>query len=213
MTAVIGATADGYATAEGCLYPGGDAMGLVAGLDTGLVATGLVLVDCAAIPPVILRHATLRTERQAGKRGLRVADDDARRASELAVWLGDRLAGAIGVVAELPTAGAQGARANRSMGLSTGVVVATVALAGLPAEWTTPGDGKRAATGRRDGSKADVQAAVSERFVWAQPQGRYAWEREHVCDAAAAVLAAWEGTLVRLARRSASEEVPRGRVG
>lgn len=172
----------------------------MAGIDVGLVATGLVLVDCASTPPRVVRYDTLRTERQAGKHGLRVADDDARRAGDLARWLRDRLGGAMGVVAELPTGGAQGARATRSMGLSTGVVVATVALSGLPAEWTTPGDGKKAATGRRDGSKAEVQAAVFERFRW-PPLGRHAWEREHVADAAAAVLAAWDGTLVSMARR------------
>ncbi len=173
------------------------------GIDTGLVATGVVVIDCAAPKPVIVRYATLRTERQAGKRGLRVADDDARRASELAVWLRDQLVGVMGAVAELPTGGAQGARANRAMGMSSATVAATLALCGIPAEWTTPGDGKKAATGRRDGSKEDVQAAVYERFRW-PPLGRFGWEREHVADAAAAVLAAWDGTLVRLARRSAS---------
>lgn len=177
------------------------AASLIAGIDVGLVACGVVVIDVAASPPSVVRYATLRTERQAGKRGLRVADDDARRATELAVWLRERLAGVRGVVAELPTAGAQGARANRSMGLSTGIVVATIALAGLPAEWVTPGEGKKAATGRRDGSKEQVQAAVFERLRW-PTLGRYAWEREHVADAAAAVLAAWEGTLVRIARQA-----------
>lgn len=176
---------------------------LIAGIDVGLVATGIVLVDCAAKPPAIVRYATLRTERQAGKRGLRVADDDARRASELALWLREQLVGVAGAVAELPTGAAQGARANRAMGLSTGIVVATLALAGLPAEWVTPGDGKRAATGRRDASKEQVQASVLERFRW-PALGRYAWEREHVADAAAAVLAAWDGVLLRIARSAAS---------
>jgi Holliday junction resolvasome RuvABC endonuclease subunit len=187
----------------------------ILGIDAGFVATGLVVVELGAVAAGsaaasdrILAAVTVRTDATGAKRrGLRVADSDAERCqvATRAILSLAREWDVAGVVAELPHGGAQGARANRAMGLATGVVAASVEALGLPAEWVTPAAAKKAATGRADASKADVQAAVERRFAWAAGTvGRYAWEREHVSDAAAAVLAAAGGTLVRALRPRAS---------
>lgn len=191
-------------------------MSLVLGVDVGFTATGLVLIDVPA--STIVACAVIRTERQAKKRGIRVADDDAERVVTLRRGIlefldppiGDtptlklivnRLAG---IVAELPHAGAKSARAIRSMALATGAVVATLDELGLPVEYVTPRDVKLI-TGSAKAEKVDVQMAVAKRLRsspaiadWTHiPRGLH----EHVHDAAASVLAAWDGNVVRMARQ------------
>lgn len=196
---------------------GGTMMAKLMGIDAGFQACGVVVVelgnaDADTTGPAsrrILHAESFRTKPSPKKRGIRVADDDAERCQQLARFLIDtiRTYRPAGAVVELPSGGAQGARANRAMGMATGVVVAVLEIAELPAEWVTPGDVKVAATGRRDGSKVAVQAAVREAFDWGRGDKghwpRYKWAQEHVADAAAAVLAAEGGTLMRALERVA----------
>lgn len=171
-------------------------MSRLIGVDVGFTALGVVIVDGDRV----LFADTCRTEKTARRRGLRVADDDAERAQQLARFLWGviqewRPAGA---VVELPTGGSQGARSARAMGMASGVVAAVLEMTALPSEWVTPQEVKRAAAGRKDASKAEVEAAVRERFAW--PEGfwrRPTVVREHVCDAAGAIMAAQNGLLVR----------------
>ncbi|MFS8536089.1 MAG: hypothetical protein FWJ65_13120, partial [Limnochordales bacterium] len=97
---------------------------LVMGIDAGFQAMGVVIAQGRTI----LHAATCRTEPQARKRGVRVADDDAERCQQLARFLLNviREWRPQGAVVELPHGGAQGARANRSMGMATGVVAAVL---------------------------------------------------------------------------------------
>lgn len=185
-------------------------MAKIFGIDAGFAKMGAVIVELSDVgdgDPAsrqILYAETCRTEPTPRKRGVRVADDDAERCQELARFLIDtvRTHQPAGAVVELPSGGAQGARANRAMGMATGVVVAVLEIAELPAEWVTPGDVKLAATGRRDGSKEAVQEAVREAFDWGDCWStKPKWAQEHVADAAAAVLAAEGGTLMRALER------------
>ena len=87
------------------------------------------------------------------------------------------------------------------MGMATGVVAATIEALRLAAEWVTPGAVKKAAAGHIQATKDEVQVAVFRRFEWTDGTiGRYEWQREHVADAAGAVLAASAGTLLRTLR-------------
>jgi len=181
---------------------------LVLGIDAGFQAMGLVVVDVQTREVV---HAlAVRTERTATKRGIRVADDDAERCKLLA----DSLAAVVrgwrpyGAVVELPNGGAQGARANRAMGMATGIVASVLYVLDMPTEWVTPSEVKKAATGRKDAAKEDVQRAVLRQFAWRDGVWpRHRWEQEHVADAAAAVLAAQGGTLLRMVERMVKEGV------
>ena len=211
-------------------------MSRLLGIDAGFAKMGVVIVELGDVgngDPAsrqILFAETCRTEPTPRKRGVRVADDDAERCQKLARFLIDtiRIHQPAGAVVELPSGGAQGARANRAMGMATGIVVAVLEMAELPVEWVTPGDVKLAATGRRDGSKDAVQDAVREAFDWEEgghgDKGRggesrshwprYKWAQEHVADAAAAVLAAEGGTLMRaLERVSEMREETQGVAG
>lgn len=186
----------------------------VMGIDAGFLATGIVVVELVPYDPGlqardrVLAAVTVRTTPDGRrKRGLRVADSDAERCQVTARAILDTATEwhVQGVVVELPNAGAQGARPNRSMGLATGVVAACVEALRLPVEWVTPFDVKKVATGRRDGSKDDVQAAMFEMFDWVPGTiGHRKWEREHVADGAGAVRAADRGVLIRGLRSRAA---------
>ena len=171
----------------------------VLALDVGFAATGWVAfargvpVDCGVI----------RTAKAQAKRALRVADDDASRcallARELRAVLDRHQPRA--VVAELPTGGSLSARAVRAMALATGAIVATLELAGLPTDWTTPIGGRKAATGRASATKDAVRAGVLRALPDLEPLLPRTGIWEHVTDAAAAYLAARTGSIVRMAER------------
>lgn len=165
-------------------------------IDAGFAAMGIVVAE----GPHVLYAETVRTERTAKRRRIRVADDDAERCMQLArrlLWV-IRALGVAGAVVELPHGGAQGARAARAMGMATGAVAAVLESMSLPAEWMLPGEVKAAVAGRRDATKQDVAAAVKAKLDWSQvevPQAQA--EAEHIYDAAAALIAARDGPLAR----------------
>jgi len=177
----------------------------VLGVDVGFVATGLAVVELAPVGErdLVLAVETVRTVASGKKRGLRVADSDAERCQEVAraVLRVARQWDVSGLIVELPNAGAQGARPNRAMGMATGVIAACVEALVLPVEWVTPFDVKKVATGRRSGTKEQVQEAVTRLLEWAPGTiSRVASRREHEADAAGAVRAADGGVLIRSLR-------------
>lgn len=169
------------------------------GIDAGFTAMGVVVAE----DDRIIYAATCRTEKNAGgKKGVRVADDDAERAQQLGRFLLVTIGEwhPAGAVVELPSGGAQGARANRAMGMSTGIVTTALEATGLAAEWVTPAAVKLAAAGKRDASKGAVAGAVGKRFTWTCDLPKTKAEQEHIFDAAGAILAAQDGTMIRALR-------------
>lgn len=138
-------------------------------------------------------------------------------------WIQNANLNVEGVVLELPSAGAQGARANRCMGMATGVAAAFAEEFSAPIEVYLPEDctlaclGKRQvprvmrgvyAKGRHKGQprmvsdkKAEVRRSMLRRFVFNfETRGpRNESEGEHVYDAASALVAARHGNIVRSA--------------
>lgn len=140
----------------------------------------------------------IRTEKATRKGAVRVADDDAARCQAIARCLANvvRLNGVGGIVCEMPSGGAQGARAIACMARASAVVAVTVELLGLPAEWYTPGDVKRI-VGAGVVTKEQVEAVVRRR--WPRlTLPKLAAEREHCSDALGCYLAAEHGNLVRM---------------
>lgn len=171
-------------------------------IDAGFRGLGMVVVRGRTV----LHAEACRTEKSSTKRGVRVADDD----TECCLTLARALLRVIntlrpaGAIVEMPTGGAQGARPNRTMGMATGVVAAVLEATGLAFEVVTPAQVKKAATGKRDGSKEEVQSAVRRAYNWeaAEPPDTKA-DWEHIADAAAAGLAAENGTLMRALNKMA----------
>lgn len=91
------------------------------------------------------------------------------------------------VVVELPTGGARSSRAVRCMGMASALMGALIVSMGCGAEFTTPREGKLAATDNPDAEKDEMMAAMGEMFpaINSIPKCR----REHIADACAAMLA------------------------
>lgn len=107
------------------------------------------------------------------------------------------------MIVETP-AGSKSVRAARAMASAYALCAAVSEFARIPAVLVSADDAKLAATGKRNGSKAEVAEAVAS-FVdpvhVAQAVGRAKTKAEHITDAAALVLGAWEHDVVRMLRR------------
>lgn len=174
-------------------------MPYVLALDVGFASMGWAVADRTGRP---VATGTIVTKKSDRKGSIRVADDQARRAAEMF----RRLAGLAeswalsGVVAELPHGGAKSARAMASMAAGSALAAAFAEAHKLPVEWYTPGDCKVALIGRRNASKEEIEARVRAFFpevVWPTTKAM----REHAVDAAAVLVAAREGNIMRALKR------------
>lgn len=177
--------------------------------NTGYAVIGL---GGSAAADKVLESGIIRTEKNDKKRGLRAADQTVEQiglmVSGLRVVAG-RCSPSMMVV-ELPTSGGKSSRAVASMAIAQAVCAAFAVYEGLPAEWVTPRDVKKAAGGSYAAGKEEVQAHVlglhpGLRAVYEHKSGAHKGsircEFEHVADAIGAFEAV-KGTspLVRMLR-------------
>ena len=106
-------------------------------------------------------YGLIQTEKSKSKM-TRTSDDYAFRSAQIARRLKEIVEahGVKGIVAELPSGGAQSAKAMVMMGMATAIVASVAAMLELPVEWASPGDVKMATVGRRSASKDEVIEAV-----------------------------------------------------
>ena len=173
---------------------------MILAIDAGFESMGWALVQPDGAK--VIDAGIVRTKRSIKKKGVRVADDDAERCQILARGLSLLIRGnnVSGVICEMPSAGAQGARANRCMGMSTAIVASVVECTARPAEWVTPNAVKQVA-GNLTATKEQIKAAVLRR--WPEIAAMLPDQKtlhEHICDAAAAFMAAENGQLIRVLR-------------
>jgi len=127
-------------------------------LDIGFSHMGWSLFDKGGLVDVGVIESK-KTE----KRMIRVADDNIRRCVEIANEL-DKLYKKYkiqGVLGELPS-GTQNARAATHFGLVTGTVGVTAHFLGLPAEWCSQQEVKKAVTGNRFATKDEIIDTICE---------------------------------------------------
>lgn len=179
----------------------------VVGIDGGLAALGwaaLRLEPTGEVPHALGVFATAPSAR---RRHVLAADDNLRRARELA----RSLAGVLdlyrpAVLALEAMSAPRNAASAAKLSMSLGVVAALAEARGLPLVAASPQEVKRALCGRLDASKEDVAAAVVRCLPGAGDLlGRVRpGLREHAADAAAVALACLDADAVRLARRLAA---------
>lgn len=174
----------------------------VMGIDLSFRKTGymLAVLDPTTQAYTLQKGGTISNPSQSTKaRPLYVADDDIACAKYLTRQILELIdqSNAKLFAIEVPTGGAQGARANRTMGIATGLIAAATEVRPIPVVWVQPGHTKalvpkemaREHTGK-DATKAKVQAYV--RHIWpGHPWDSYLkGDIEHVADAAGALLVA-----------------------
>ena len=160
----------------------------------------------------VVDFGCIQTEKLSGKRSirLRVSEDDFYRCQRTAMGLCAIISEhrVTGIVAEIPTGGARGARPNRTMGLATGLLAGLCEAVSIPTETYSPMEIKKAATGQRNASKEAVIEAMTKRFPAIASFDRPAL-MEHIADAAAVIIAAQDGILYRTVKRSMGEQARR----
>jgi len=189
------------------------------GIDPGLAACGVAIVDITSVTPRVITLNVVRTAPSAKKRRLRSADDLGDRVRGIATVLRARLEEHRDLVAicveaaVIPVVGGR-MRAKPSiliaLGRVRGLLDAFAVERGLPIIEETAQTLKLLTAGRRDASKADVQAALELRF----PEVKALWPTqktliEHAADALAAVVAGLESDVVRAALRARDLGQPR----
>lgn len=144
----------------------------------------------------VVAFGTIRTEKSK-KKTVRVSDDRATRAALLAEELNQIIVGhkPKGILGELPS-GAQNAAAATSMAYAAGVVVGVATSHGLPCEWISEGDSKKAAIGKRTGTKEEMMdwaRSAHPGVVFPSAKCHF----EHVADSLAAYNGLKHGVLAR----------------
>lgn len=166
-------------------------------LDVGFGNTGWAVFDEGKI----IACGTIITQKSK-KKTVRTADDYAARAARLARELSEIIDAydVRGIVGELPSGGAQNAKAMAQMNMATAIVSAVATLHSLPAEWTTPNEVKLAVAGYRSATKKEIKATIRKKFkdkgghLFPKAEGVF----EHIADAVGAYLASQDGNLVRM---------------
>jgi Holliday junction resolvasome RuvABC endonuclease subunit len=144
----------------------------------------------------IIEFGTIRTERTKKKNTL-VSDDKASRAAYIASMLNQIIKKhePKGIIGELPS-GSKNAAASNLLGWAAGIVVGVAECHGLPCEWISEGDSKKAALGVRSAKKEASMAWATEAFPSTEfPDSKRHFE--HVADALMAYNGLRSGLLVR----------------
>ena len=158
-------------------------------LDIGFRNTGWVVFDKGKARV----WGCIRTQKTKVKTD-RVSDDNAYCAGviarELKRVVEDNKCDA--VIGELPTSGSISSRPAHQMGIALGIVAGFVEVMGLPVEWVTPTDVKKAVTGKRNASKDEIMDRVRKKFSDCNFMKTKA-EFEHIADACGVYLASQGG--------------------
>lgn len=167
---------------------------ILIGIDAGFVSTGISVFEVGKGGCKFLEAKCIKTEKSSKKRGLRVADDDSERIRVIVAGIDEiyskyASSNDIFIAVEIPTGGAQGARANRTMGIITGAIVAFITLRNVPVEYITPNEVKLAVTGRRNASKEEIMNKIRlmlDNHKENLPKSKA--EFEHIADSVGVVL-------------------------
>lgn len=115
----------------------------------------------------VIDIGTIQTSKAKNKL-LRTSDDDVQRIT----YITEQLSKVIhhydvkGVLAELPPSGGQSSVAVKGLAMAVALSTALFSECGLPVEWATPEEVKRALTGKRNASKEDMMQAVCKKYDW-----------------------------------------------
>ena len=170
-------------------------MKFVIGIDAGFTHTGVSVFKAINGKLKFYKCTTIKTEKSEKKKQVRVADDDAERITKLVLELGEFVSECVTegnqsyTVIELPSAGAQGARALRAMSIVTGALVAFLTIKNMPSEYVTANDVKIALTGKKTASKDEIMNRVREKMSDVNhlfPKTKD--EFEHIADSIGAIM-------------------------
>lgn len=142
---------------------------IVVGIDQSLAQPGFAAVERCAGGWRVRELVSFATEADSAEKNQAI--DDARRLREVASGLDSFLVRHLRsrervVVVELLSGRARSHRADRSMSLVYGAVVATLLLHGVQPQFVSALTAKKLATGSATAEKSEVVAAMEKRWSW-----------------------------------------------
>lgn len=178
----------------------------VLGLDPGFASVGCCVMELTPHGERVVETLVFKTEKSDKKRKVRASDDNFRRGQELSAML-------VGLLHRHPNVKAvcaefmshpRNASVSGQLGSFWGIVELLTYIWKLPMLQASPQEIKKVLTGKKNASKAEVQAALRERY----PGQFDAYEatitrkedREHGYDASGAVVACLDSDVIQMMR-------------
>lgn len=171
----------------------------IMGIDPGFRATGWLVADVTATGPRYRACGLIRTKKSTKK--VLVSHDDAECIRHLVRTLHERIKhfAPRALAIETPV-GSKSQKAVKCMSSAYTLCIALAELHQLPIVLLSADQAKKAVTGRKGASKAEVARGVERLCPPSELAGYPRTLREHITDAAALVRAAWDGDVVRMLR-------------
>jgi crossover junction endodeoxyribonuclease RuvC len=176
----------------------------VMGVDPGLANCGVSIVEIGAQGEAVYTVEVFRSAPTPKKRKVLVADDNYRRAGELASFIQQRLelhrpAVIIAESMSFPRSSSAAAK----MALCWGILASEAARRSLPLVQVSPQEIKKALCGTKSASKDDVQEALERRYSSQFEDFKLNVARthqEHGFDSVGAVVASLDSEVLRMVR-------------
>lgn len=164
--------------------------------DVGFRSLGWTVIENKKI----IACGAIVTEKSS-KKSTRVSDDYYMRSCKLAADLKEIVEkyDIKGIVGELPSGGAQSAKAAVMMNMATAIVASVATILNLPCDWCTPTETKVAVCGYRSATKDEMMDMVRAKYPEAGhlfPEAKTYFE--HIADAIGAYMALRNGNVVRM---------------
>jgi len=180
-------------------------MSYVVGIDPGMAAVGIAVVEIWPDGEVVKDLAVIRTVPSAKKRHILTRDDNVRRAQEIATAIGRRFtAYPVRVICAEAMSFPRSASVAAKMAMCWGVIAAQATERGLPIQQASPQEIKRTLCGRGSAGKQEVAEALRRRYSHVSLEqllsGLPPSLHEHAYDALASIVACLEGDVCRALR-------------
>lgn len=176
-------------------------MASLLGVDPGLGALGMAVLEVHARGETVLSLEAVRTTQRAPARGPRASGDDLRRVAELAAALEERISPSVVAIAAEAQPWPRTAAGAAGAALAWGVIGTLAHRHGLLVLRATPREAREAVACGRASRRTDLQVALERRFRdlpdWPRPRALV----EHAAAALAAAVACLDQPAMQLARR------------
>lgn len=158
--------------------------GLVLTNDPSITAWGWAVVNPAV--DFVIEHGAIKTEPSSKKLQVRKGDDRVRRVTEInTVLLSVLKRYNISLIVSEQPHGSQSAVAALMIGMVTAQMQTIGDCLGIPVEWYSEGDAKKAVCGKRSLPKDDMVTVITDLFndniLWRKTK----WENQAIADALA----------------------------
>ncbi len=180
------------------------------GIDAGFASIGYAILDLDSLSPnseTVVDLGVIRTELSDKKRKVLATEDNFRRAREIfqeLELLYQQTQPRVLCVESMSWP--RNAASSAKVGIGWGCIVSFAHVHGLAVTQASPQEIKKRVCGKKDASKEEIQAQLIKRYpsIEGLLAKTISTQREHACDALAAIVTGFNSEIVRFARGAAA---------